>query len=101
MWNNYGKIFAEFMFIKDFRFGKLQDRIEIDGQHILNEIKSSNKQVVFVSGHLSNFEIMAMCIEKSGIKLSAIYRPLNNVFLNGIMEKIRKNYICKFQIKKE
>ena len=100
MWNNYGKIFAEFMFIKDFRFGKLQDRIEIDGQHILNEIKSSNKQVVFVSGHLSNFEIMAMCIEKSGIKLSAIYRPLNNVFLNGIMEKIRKNYICKFQIKK-
>ena len=53
-----------------------------------------------MSGHLSNFELMAMCIEKSGIKLSAIYRPLNNIFLNKIMERIRKKYICKNQIKK-
>ena len=43
---------------------------------------------------------MAMHIEKSGIKLSAIYRPLNNIFLNKIMERIRKKYICKYQIKK-
>jgi KDO2-lipid IV(A) lauroyltransferase len=43
---------------------------------------------------------MAMQIEKSGINLSAIYRPLNNIFLNKLMEKIRKNFICKKQIKK-
>ena len=43
---------------------------------------------------------MAMHLEKSGIKLSAIYRPLNNIFLNSKMEKIRKKYICKYQIKK-
>ena len=41
-----------------------------------------------------------MQLEKLGIELSAIYRPLNNIFLNKIMEKIRKNYICKNQIKK-
>ena len=43
---------------------------------------------------------MAMHLEKSGVKLSAIYRPLNNIFLNPIMEYIRKKYICKNQIKK-
>jgi len=43
---------------------------------------------------------MAMHLEKSGIKLSAIYRPLNNIFLNKIMERIRKKYICKNQIRK-
>ena len=43
---------------------------------------------------------MAMHLEKSGINLSAIYRPLNNIFLNKIMERIRKKYICKNQIKK-
>ena len=43
---------------------------------------------------------MAMHIEKSGINLAAIYRPLNNKFLNFIMEKIRKKYICKNQIEK-
>ena len=100
MWNNYGRIFAEYIFIKDFRSGNLSSKIEIDGEEILEEINKSKKQVVFVSGHLSNFELMAMCIEKSGIKLSAIYRPLNNIFLNKIMERIRKKYICKNQIKK-
>ena len=43
---------------------------------------------------------MAMHLDKTGINLSAIYRPLNNIFLNKIMEKIREKYICKNQIKK-
>ena len=59
-----------------------------------------NKPVVFISGHFNNFELMAMQIEKSEINLAAIYRPLNNIFLNKDMEYIRKNYICKNQIKK-
>ncbi len=100
MWNNYGRVFAEYMFIKDFRFNQLSSNIEIKGKEILEEIKKNNTQVVFISGHLSNFELMAMCLEKSGIKLSTIYRPLNNIFLNKIMEKIRKKYICKYQVKK-
>ena len=100
MWNNYGRVFAEYMFIKDFRAGKLNSKIKIEGQEILNEIKKFNKQVVFISGHFSNFELMAMHLEKTGINLSAIYRPLNNIFLNNIMERIRKKYICKNQIKK-
>ena len=100
MWNNYGRLFAEYVFIKDFRYGQLAEKIDIEGQEILDQIKKSNKQVIFVSGHFSNFELMAMSLEKAGIKLSTIYRPLNNIFLNKIMERIRKKYICKYQIKK-
>ena len=100
MWNNYGRVFSEYMFVKDFRSGKLSDKIEIVGKEYLDEIKNLNKQVVFISGHFSNFELMAMYLEKSGIQLSAIYRPLNNIFLNIIMEKIRNKFICKNQIKK-
>ena len=100
MWNNYGRVFAEYIFIKEFRSGNLSSNIKIEGQNILDEIKNSNKQVIFISGHFGNFELMAMHLEKSGINLSAIYRPLNNVFLNYIMEGIRKKYICKNQIRK-
>jgi len=100
MWNNYGRVFAEYMFIKKFREDRSNKRIKIEGQEVLEEIKKGNKSVVFISGHLSNFELMAMQIEKTGIKLATIYRPLNNIFLNKIMERIRKKYICKFQIKK-
>ena len=100
MWNNYGRIFSEYMFLKNFRYNLNQSNITIHGQEILDEIKKSNTPVIFVSGHFSNFELMAMQIEKSGIKLAVIYRPLNNKFLNTIMERIRKKYICKEQIKK-
>jgi len=100
MWNNYGRTFAEYIFLKDFRIGKFSSNIEIEGKEILEKIKKNNQQVVFVSGHLSNFELMAMFIEKNGINLLAIYRPLNNFFLNPFMEKIRRKYICKHQIKK-
>ena len=100
MWINYGNVFAEFMFLKNFRYGKLSSKVEVEGQNILDEIKKSNKQVIFISGHFCNFELMAMYLEKNGINLATIYRPLNNFFLNGFMERIRTKYICKYQIKK-
>ena len=100
MWNNYGRILAEYVFIKDFRNAKNQNHIEIKGQEILNQIRKSNEPVIFISGHFNNFELMAMEIEKTGIELAALYRPLNNKFLNFIMERIRKKYLCKNQIKK-
>ena len=100
IFGNYGRIFAEYPFIKNFRNGKLEKYIQVEGKQYLDEIKSKNKKVVFISGHFNNFELMAMMIEKYGIDLSAIYRPLNNIFLNKTMEKIRVKYICKKQIKK-
>ena len=97
MWLNYGRIFAEYLFINDI---KSSNNLIVENQEILEIIKKESKPVIFISGHFDNFELMAMHIEKSGIDLTAIYRPLNNIFLNPIMEKIRKKYICKKQIKK-
>ena len=100
MWKSYGKILAEYIFIKKFRETKSDKFLEVRGREILEKIKLSNDPVIFVSGHFDNFELMAMHIEKSGIDLAAIYRPLNNYFLNPLMENIRKKYICSKQIKK-
>ena len=100
MWGNYGRILSEYMFLKQFRKNNFNQFLEIKGLDYINEIKKNNDQVVFISGHFNNFELMAMEIEKSGINLCTIYRPLNNPFLNVIMEKLRKKYICKQQIKK-
>ena len=101
MWANYGKIFSEYMFIKKFRFNsEFSKKIIIDNQEELEKIKSQKKAVIFISGHFNNFELMAMHLEKSDINLATVYRPLNNKFLNPIMERIREKYICKKQIKK-
>ena len=100
MWGNYGRIFAEYPYIEKFKNDNLEKYIKINGAEVLEDIKKNKKQVIFISGHFNNFELMAMEIEKHGIDVAAIYRPLNNIFLNKKMEKIRTNYICKKQIKK-
>ena len=100
MWNNYGRVFAEYIYMKNFRHGNLSKNISIEGDDILANIKKQNQKVIFVSGHFSNFELMAMQIDKLDLKIGAIYRPLNNIFLNKIMERIRRKYICNNQIKK-
>ena len=98
MWSNYGKTFIEYMFLK--KFSKTSDHIKIKGEEILNDIISQKKQVIFVSGHFANFELMSMELTKRNVSLATIYRPLNNFFLNPFMEYLRRKYICKNQIKK-
>lgn len=100
IWENYGRILSDYIYLKDFRNGTKNNYINVEGREILNSIKKKKSPVVFVSGHFNNFELMAMEIEKNDIKVAAIYRPLNNLFLNPMMENIRKKYVCKRQIKK-
>lgn len=98
MWKNYGMTFIEYIFLNCFK--KNNSHIVINGKENLSGIISEKKPVIFVSGHFANFELMSMEIVKQNIKLAAIYRPLNNFFLNPFMEYLRKKYICKHQIKK-
>ena len=97
---NYGRIFAEYIHLKNFRNDKLKKYISIEGIEHLENLKKTKKRAVFISGHFNNFELMAMQIEKAGIELATIYRPLNNFLLNKTMEQIRTENICKNQIKK-
>ena len=101
MWSNIGRTFAEYVFLKDFKFNKTNfDHMKINGANYLEEIKKNNETVVFYSAHFANFELMAMELDKYGIKCAAIYRPLNNFFLNPLMEYLRMKYICPNQIQK-
>ena len=98
MWKNYGMTFIEYIFLNYFR--SQNSHVDIIGENILTEIIKENKPVIFISGHFANYELMSMEISKRNINLAAIYRPLNNFFLNPFMEYLRKKYVCKNQIKK-
>jgi len=101
MWSNIGRTFAEYMYLKDFKFNKTSiPHMKINGIKYLEEIKKNNQSVIFYSGHFANFELMAMELDKFRIKCAAIYRPLNNFFLNPLMEYLRMKYICSNQIPK-
>ena len=99
MWCNYGRTFAEYMHLEYFRKNNNQN-ITIENLEMFEELKNSNKPILFFSGHLANFELLAMYLDKNNFNISALYRPLNNIFLNPIMENLRKKHICKNQIPK-
>lgn len=98
MWNNYGMTFIEYIFLDKFR--KSNTYVQFDGEENLLDIIRDQRQAIYVSGHFSNFELMSMEISKKKIKLATIYRPLNNFFLNPMMEFLRRRYVCNNQIKK-
>ena len=99
MWKNIGRIFGEYIHINKFSVID-QKKIVFANKNNIEILKKNNKPIVFFSGHFANFELMAKCLQELGFNIGAIYRPLNNIFLNPIMEFIRKKYICPIQIEK-
>ena len=101
MWKNIGRIFGEYIHINKFSIiDPKKIKIVFANKNNFEMLKKNNKPVVFFSGHFANFELMAKCLQELGFNIGAIYRPLNNIFLNPIMEFIRKKYICPIQIEK-
>ena len=101
MWKNIGRIFGEYIHINKFSIiDNSKKKIVFTNRNDVEILKKNNKPIVFFSGHFANFELMAKCLQELGFNIGAIYRPLNNIFLNPIMEFIRKKYICPIQIEK-
>ena len=53
MWNNYGRVFAEYIFLKDFRYGRLASNVQIEGQEILPK---DGKPYLALANHQSFWE---------------------------------------------
>ena len=100
MWNSYGRILSEYVFLKEFKSNNFKKNIIVEGQEVLDKIRDSKKPVIFVSGHFSNYELMTLQIVKTNIPLSAVYRPLNNFFMRMVQDKIRNKYISENYIPK-
>ena len=101
MWKNIGRIFGEYIHTNKFSIIDPEKiKIFFANKNNIEILNKNNKPIVFFSGHFANFELMAKCLQELGFNIGAIYRPLNNIFLNPIMEFIRKKYICPIQIEK-
>jgi KDO2-lipid IV(A) lauroyltransferase len=101
MWKNVGRIFGEYIHINKFSLlDEEKNKIVFINKNNLQFLINYNKPIIFFSGHFANFELMAKCLRELQFNIGAIYRPLNNIFLNPIMEFIRKKYICPIQIEK-
>lgn len=89
-WEHFGRFAAEFPMLD--RLTPASGRIEVVGLERLKAIAASGEPTLMISGHFSNFEIMAAVIVDSGVKAQVSYRPANNPYFNDRVIQGRARY---------
>lgn len=89
-WENLGRSFAEFSLMD--RIRPSTGRVELVNGERLREIADTMTPVVFVSGHLSNWEVMPAAIVDSGVTCQMTYRAANNPYVDDRIKKSRFRY---------
>lgn len=89
-WDNLGRTFFEFPLTD--RLTPQSGRVEVQGAERLAAIAASGKPVVFVSGHLANWEVMAAAIVEAGITCQITYRAANNPYVDQRIKTARARY---------
>ena len=87
-WNNLGKTLSELIILNKL-LNNENKRIKILGIENLKKIKNNNKPVIFFSIHQANWELLVPTLDNLGIKVGAIYRHINNPYINALIIKIR------------
>ncbi|MDD2839673.1 MAG: lysophospholipid acyltransferase family protein [Rickettsiales bacterium] len=92
MWNNLGKNIAEFVLVNSISYEELEKYINIDEQSLKNleKIKNSKDGEIVFTAHFGNWEIFSRIFEHVDISMSAIYRAMNNKYVDDIVLEYRK-----------
>lgn len=91
MWDNLGRIIGEYPHVTKCQIEKIHQFIEISSetQNRLEELKQSGKGGIIFSAHIGNWEIGPKVFLKNGLKVSTVYRPLNNPYVEKMTAAIR------------
>ena len=89
-WEHLGRMAAEFTMLD--RLTPASGRIEVVGGERLRQIAQDNISAVLISGHFSNFEIMAAAIVDSGLRCQITYRAANNPHFDARIRRARRSY---------
>lgn len=92
MWNNLGRNLAEFTNVNSISFQKLSKNINIDDESIANlkKMKKNNSGGIIFTAHFGNWEVFSQVFSEFKIPFSAIYREMNNKFVDDIVLKYRE-----------
>ena len=90
MWDNLGRVMAEYAHLDEISWGGSSPRITIAGLQHFEAAKARGKGIILASAHFANWEIMPAVAEDLGLKGGGeVYRPQNNPFVDRWLVKKR------------
>jgi Kdo2-lipid IVA lauroyltransferase/acyltransferase len=89
MWDNLGRVVAEYPHLRHIRVFGAGSRVEISGLEHLDQALAAGRRVILFGGHLGNWEIAALAAGQYGLDIAQIYRAANNPLIDGMIARLR------------
>ena len=89
---NIGKSLAEISQIYYGSGRRILDTVRIEGREHFESALAKGKGIIFITGHCGNWELLAIAASVKLSRLSIVVRPVNNLYINRLVERARKKY---------
>jgi KDO2-lipid IV(A) lauroyltransferase len=89
MWDNLGRVAAEYPHLRHIRVFDAGSRVETHGIEHLDQALAAGRRVILFGGHLANWEIAALAASQYGLDIAQIYRAPNNPLIDRLVARLR------------
>lgn len=89
MWDNLGRVIAEYPHLGEFRIFEPGGRVEPEGIEHVEQVLAAGKSCIFVSGHFGNWEVATLTATQYGLDVTQIYRAANNPRVDALIRRFR------------
>ena len=89
MWDNLGRVVAEYPHLGKYKIYEGGDRIEIRGAEHIRGQAAAGKPTIFFSGHFGNWEVPTLALTQAGLDVVEVYRAANNPIVDQLINHSR------------
>jgi KDO2-lipid IV(A) lauroyltransferase len=89
MWDNLGRVAAEYPHLRHIRVFDPGSRVETRGIEHLDRALAAGRRVILFGGHIGNWEIAGLAAAQYGLDIAQIYRAPNNPLIDRIVARLR------------
>jgi KDO2-lipid IV(A) lauroyltransferase len=88
-WDNFGRVFGELPHVASFDETPSGPGYELVGREHAQALLARGGSVIFVSGHIANWEVLANAAARNGLAFASFYRAPANPLVDDIITELR------------
>ncbi|NSL91853.1 lysophospholipid acyltransferase family protein [Acetobacter syzygii] len=99
VWENLGRTIGELPHIADLQENTPSGPgFEVQGAEYLTQQAEYGGSVLFVSGHIGNWEMLPPAVARHGVPFASFYRAAGNPLVDGMIRSLRNRAMGKMQV---
>ena len=91
MWFHFGRVIGEYPHLHKIKIKKNKNIKIVGINNLLGPLKNE-KNCIYFSAHIGNWELSSHPLTQNGYKINFVYRAFNNKYIDDLLKKIRFRY---------